>query len=85
MLAWLTFKEVGHALAGDITRGRTCADHRHGLYTMTELCERYNISHKSGYKWLDRFDEGGRAALRDRSRVPHRCPHRISADVADLI
>jgi putative transposase len=61
------------------------ADHRRGLYTMTELCARYGISRKSGYKWLDRYDEGGRAGLRDRSRAPHQCPHRISPDVAQLI
>lgn len=66
-------------------RERFVADHRLGFYTMTELCERYGISRKSGYKWLDRFEEEGRAGLRDRSRAPHRCPHRISAAVARLI
>jgi putative transposase len=66
-------------------RERFIADHRRGFYTMTELCERYGISRKSGYKWLDRFEAEGRAGLRDRSRAPHRCPHRISAEVARLI
>jgi transposase InsO family protein len=56
-----------------------------GLYTMTELCARHSISRKTGYKWLERFDQGGRAALGDRSRAPLHCPHRIAADVADLI
>lgn len=41
-------------------RERFIADHRRGLYTMTELCARYGISRKSGYKWLERFEEGGR-------------------------
>jgi len=31
------------------------ADHVSGLWTMTELCERYEISRKTGYKWLDRY------------------------------
>jgi transposase InsO family protein len=66
-------------------RERFIADHRRGLYTMTELCTRYGTSRKSGYKWLERFEEGGRAGLRDRSRAPHHCPHRISRDVAQLI
>jgi len=66
-------------------RERFIADHRRGLYTMTELCARYGISRKSGYKWLERFEEGGRGGLRDRSRAPHHCPHRISRDVAQLI
>jgi putative transposase len=66
-------------------RERFIRDQQNGLYTMTELCDRHNISRKTGYKWLDRFDAGGRAALSDRSRAPHRCPHRISSDVAELI
>jgi transposase InsO family protein len=66
-------------------RERFIADHRLDLYTMRELCERYGISRKSGYKWLERYQEGGRAALRDRSRAPHHCPHRISSQLADLI
>jgi hypothetical protein len=31
------------------------ADQRTGLWTMTELCERYEINRKTGYKWLDRY------------------------------
>ena len=58
-------------------RERFIADARARLYPMTELCERYGISRKSGYKWLDRAAEGGRASLADRSRAPHHCPHRI--------
>jgi homeodomain-containing protein len=52
---------------------------------MTELGARYDIGRKTGYKWLERFDEGGRQALGDRSRAPHRCPHRISDEMARLI
>lgn len=61
------------------------ADHRQGLYPMSELCARYGISRKTGYKWLARFDEGGRPALADRSRAPHHCPHKIDAELADLL
>jgi transposase InsO family protein len=66
-------------------RERFIADHRRSLYTMSELCERYSISRKSGYKWLDRFEQGGRAALPDRSRAPLHCPHRIPTATAQLI
>ena len=31
---------------------------------MTELCARYAVSRKTGYKWLARYDGGGRPALR---------------------
>jgi len=66
-------------------RGRFIDDFRLGLYDMTELCARYAISRKTGYKWLARYDAGGRPALHDRSRAPHRCPHKIGAAVAHLL
>src|SRR6266516_1713606 len=65
-------------------RERFIADFRLDLYTMTELCARYNVARKTGYKWLDRMAQGGRAALRDRSRAPHHCPHRTAAEVAPM-
>jgi hypothetical protein len=66
-------------------RERFIRDWQLDLYTMTELSARYDVSRKTGYKWLGRFDEGGRQALGDRSRAPHQCPHRISEDTAHLI
>ena len=66
-------------------RARFIADVRAGLYSMTELCERYGISRKSGYKWVERVAEGGRAALADRSRAPHHCPHRIPEAIAAML
>jgi transposase-like protein len=29
-------------------------------FTMTELCERYGVSRRIGYKWLARFTEEGK-------------------------
>jgi len=63
-------------------RERFIADERRGLYTRTELCARYGVSRKTGYKWLDRYHEEGRRGLRERSHVPHHCPHRITPDIA---
>src|SRR5437016_3957956 len=54
-------------------------------YAMAELSARYGTSRKTGYKWLARFEDAGRAGLRDRNRAPHCCPHRISSDVAAVI
>lgn len=56
-----------------------------GFYTMTELCARFGVSRKTGYKWIARFAEGGRRALHDRSRAPHHCPHRIAPAVAQVL
>lgn len=49
-------------------------------YQMTELCALYGVSRPTGYKWVRRFLEGGRAGLVDRSRAPQHCPHRMSEE-----
>ena len=56
-------------------------DERTGLFTMSELCERYRVSRKTGYKWLERFEAEGAAGPSDRSRAPHRCDDRMSEAV----
>jgi transposase len=66
-------------------RDRFSDDHLLKLYTMSELCARYAVSRKTGYKWVGRYDTGGRAALVERSRAPHSSPHKISALVTDLL
>ena len=48
---------------------------------IAELCRRFGISRNKGYKWLGRFQEGGLAALEDRSRRPHHSPKRMSQEV----
>jgi len=66
-------------------RIRFVKDHRSGLYTMTELCERFGVSRKTGYKWLARFEQAGAEGLEDQPRAPKRCPHRMPDRVADAI
>jgi len=46
-------------------------------FTMSELCERYGVSRRIGYTWHSRYEQEGRRGLRNRSRAPHDCPHRI--------
>lgn len=41
-----------------------------------ELCRRFGISAKTGYKWIGRFSEEGEQGLRDRSRRPRKSPSR---------
>lgn len=55
-----------------------------GLYSMSELCIRYEISRKTGYKWVARYEAGGVDALLDQSRRPLRCPHAMSEEMAEL-
>ena len=44
------------------------------VFQMSELCERYGVSRKTGYKWLERYRKEGVAGLQDRSRAPLHCP-----------
>lgn len=49
------------------------------------LCRRYQISPKTGYKWIDRYRKAGAEALGDRSRRPHHIPRQTSATVEQMI
>ena len=49
--------------------------------SMTELCERFGIRRNTGYKWVRRYTAQGLAGLQEKSRAPHRCPHRMSEEV----
>ena len=66
-------------------RVRFVTDWERDLYSMVKLCERYGVSRKTGYKWVDRYEQEGPAGLSERSRAPHHCPHRITDDVAAAI
>ena len=54
-------------------------------FTMSELCARYGVSRRVGYKWLARYRGGGRrrAAGSQSRAAPLSAPHR--ADVAELL
>ena len=54
---------------------------------VAEVCRYYGISRKTFYKWLRRYQKGGRDfhALRDRSRRPRSHPRAIPKPVADHV
>ena len=56
-----------------------------GHWKMTELCARFGVSRKTGYKWWHRFESGGLGALADRSRRPKRCPFALDAALGALL
>jgi putative transposase len=66
-------------------RIRFVKDARTGLYTMSELCERYNVSRKTGYKWTARFEAEGVAGLADRSRAPQSPERRMSGAAREAL
>lgn len=60
-------------------------DHLQLGITMTELTELYNISRKTGYKWVNRFEHYGPPGLVDRSRRPRRAANATPKEIVDLI
>ena len=56
-----------------------------GELSMTELCEEFGVSRKTGYKFLQRYYAQGPAGLADRSRAPQRVPWAISQAQCEAI
>ena len=61
------------------------SDHQRSVGTMVELCARYGISRKTGYKWLGRYADDGPHGLLEQSRRPHSCPHATDALVMEAL
>jgi putative transposase len=55
------------------------------LRSFSETCRRFGISRKTGYKWLERFEQDGRSGLQDRGRSPQSCPWATPPDVREAI
>lgn len=53
------------------------SDYLRERFSMSELCDRYGVSRKTGYKWIDRYIVHGPAGLGDRTRAPHSHPNQI--------
>jgi putative transposase len=52
-----------------------------GELSMAALCRAFEISRKTGYKWVARYEAGGVGALEDASRAPLAHPQAVSDDV----
>ena len=53
--------------------------------TFAEVCRDYGVSRRIGYKWLDRYEQGGPAALEDASRAPKSNPNAVSPAVIEVL
>jgi transposase InsO family protein len=56
-----------------------------GHFTFTELCKEFEISRKTGYKWLNRERKHGTAGLAERGSAPLTSPQRTSDSIERLI
>ena len=53
--------------------------------SMSELCQEFGISRKTGYKIFDRYQDCGVQGLTDRSRRPHHYAHKLPFQVENYI
>ena len=61
------------------------AAHQDGLFSMTELCQRFAISRKTGYKWIERYQQEGLDGLKDQSHATRACPHQMPPQVQQAL
>ena len=52
---------------------------------VSAACRKFDISRKTGHKWLNRFRQYGVAGLSDRRRNPRRCPGRAPSKLEALV
>ena len=56
-----------------------------GEETMTQLCATFEISRKTGYKWLGRYRESGPEGLHDQPRAPLNHGRATAAELVERI
>jgi len=54
-------------------------------FDFSDLCRRYGISRKTGYKLINRYKEEGERALRPRSHAPHHHPNATSYEKKEYL
>lgn len=55
--------------------------YKSGQRSMTGLCREFGISRKTGYKWIERFEEAGLEGLQDQSKAPHTMPWATAPEI----
>ena len=66
-------------------RRRFIEDAHCSLRNLSELCRRYGVSRKTGYKWLARWFDEGPEGLQDRQSRPQRSPLATPPEVVEAI
>jgi putative transposase len=53
--------------------------------SITELRNHYNISRKTAYKWINRYQRSGVSGLEDRPRKPNSSSHQTDSDLVEAL
>jgi putative transposase len=61
------------------------SDYLRKLMSFTDLCLRYKISRKTGYKWIHRYETSGIEGYHELSRKPLNSPYRIPFRIQQAI
>ena len=61
------------------------ADYLRDIASLAELCYRYGISRKTGYKWIRRYEQLGMEGLDERSRKPITSPSQVPYQLRQAI
>lgn len=64
-------------------RKRFIMEWQSGELGVTELSRRHDISRKTAYKWIARYERDGPDGLEDRSRRPHSCPWAADSELIE--
>ena len=62
-------------------RTKFIADYLRESFSISELCERYGVARKAGYKLIDRYLRYGPVGLEERSRKPHHSPNQTEPEI----
>lgn len=54
-------------------------------FNFTELCDRYGVSRTAGYKLVNRYEEEGAEAFKDKSHARHCHPNATCAEIKQLL
>lgn len=66
-------------------RMKLILDHLSGDYGVSALSSKYEVSRKTVYKWIERYEEGGPGALVDQSRARHYQEHAVPEWIVERI
>lgn len=56
-----------------------------GDASFSEVCRRFGVSRRTGYKWQARYETEGPAGLESRLSVAAGCPHKTDLAVVDRL
>lgn len=53
--------------------------------SISELCDLFNVSRKTGYKWIGRYERDGARGLEARNSKPRSCPHQTAESLVNAL